>query len=89
MYRFKIRGPPWAIKNREGKDKSNRKKLNKPKTVVNSKNDVNIVNNRTCLYTNADQFKNKFSEFQVRIGDAKSKIIGITQIKPKKRNICT
>lgn len=44
---------------------------------------VYIVNSITCFYTNADQFRNKMNEFQVRIRDIKPKIIGISEVKAK------
>ena len=50
---------------------------------VNSVNSSQFIDKLSCFYTNADQFRNKFSEFQIRIRDSKPLIIGITEVKPK------
>jgi len=42
-----------------------------------------IVNTLKCIYTNADQLRNKMSEFQIRIRDQKPMIIGVTEVKAK------
>ena len=42
-----------------------------------------LVNKLKCIYTNADQLRNKFSEFQIRIRDQKPMIIGVTEVKAK------
>lgn len=41
------------------------------------------MENINCLYTNADQLRNKLDELRVRIRDTVPKIIGITKVKPK------
>ena len=48
-------------------------------TVKNFK----LVNKLKCIYTNADQLRNKLSEFQIRIRDQKPMIVGITEVKAK------
>ena len=45
--------------------------------------DFNFLENINCLYTNADQLRNKLDELRVRIRDTVPKIIGITKVKPK------
>ena len=57
------------------------RQLSKKRSNVNSVN--RFIDNITCFYTNADQFPNKFSEFQTRIRDTKPKVIGITEVKAK------
>lgn len=48
----------------------------------NGKN-VHSVNKLNCFYTNADQLKNKFAEFETRISEQPPEIIGITEVRPK------
>ena len=57
-------------------------KLNK-KTNVHIVNKFEALNNLTCLYTNADQFKNKMTELEMRTQDHTPMIMGITEVKPK------
>lgn len=38
-----------------------------------------------CLYTNADQLKNKLSELELRMKDETPSIIGVTEVSPKAR----
>ena len=52
--------------------------------VNNNVNSFHVLNYLNCFYTNADQFRNKFKEFQTRIIYYEPKIIGITEVKPKK-----
>ena len=42
-----------------------------------------LVNKIKCIYTNADQLRNKLSEFQIRIRDQKHTIVGVTEVKAK------
>jgi hypothetical protein len=54
---------------------------NRKKTSVNR--NVIVMDNLKCFYTNADQLKNKMTEFQIRVGEWMPHIIGITEVKPK------
>ena len=70
--------------------KANCKSKLKPKgkRLVNSfnhkpVNSLDVFNGLNCIYTNADQFRNKLNELKVRIRDNLPKIIGITEVKPK------
>ena len=45
------------------------------------------MENINCLYTNADQLRNKLDELKVRNRDTVPKIIGITKVKPKQGRI--
>ena len=51
--------------------------------AVNSVTKVKKINNIVCLYTNADQFLNKRSEFSVAMEIYNPDIVGITEVKPK------
>lgn len=42
-------------------------------------NKFHVLNSLTCFYTNAAQFRNKFSEFQTRITNYSPMILGITE----------
>ena len=50
---------------------------------VHNVNSSKFIDRLSRFYTNADQFRNKFSEFQIRIRDSKPLVIGITEVKPK------
>ena len=50
---------------------------------VNTINENSDVNNILCFYTNADQLRNKLSEFERSIEEIKSHIIAINEVKPK------
>ena len=51
--------------------------------VNNNVNSFHVLNYLSCFYTNADQFRNKFNEFQTKMINYEPKIIGITEMKPK------
>ena len=38
-----------------------------------------------CMYTIADQLKNKLSEMKVRVSNSMPSIIGVTEVKPKNK----
>lgn len=42
-----------------------------------------VLSSLSCFYTNADQFRNKFAEFQTRISTCQPMLIGVTEVKPK------
>ena len=44
---------------------------------------VQTINKLSVFYTNADQFRNKFNEFQLRVRDTRPMVIGITEVKAK------
>ena len=73
-----VLGPPWARK-----IVSQKIKVNKNSKGINSVSMFQIIKKFKCLYTNADQLRNKMTELQVRISDVMSHIIGITEVKPK------
>ena len=50
---------------------------------VQQKRNVSCFTEFKCLYTNADSFMNKLSEFKERIKLCDYKIMGITEVKPK------
>ena len=53
---------------------------------INVNNDVKmfrVLSSLSCFYTNADQFRNKFAEFQTRISTYQPMLIGVTEVKPK------
>ena len=52
---------------------------------VNSVNTLLRFEKLKCLYTNADQLKNKMNELHTRISDTDPHIIGITEVKPKNK----
>ena len=66
-----------------GKNKARSKVGTRRNKNVNSVNALPSMEKVFCFYTNADQFRNKFTEFQVRIRDTKPTIIGITEVKAK------
>lgn len=41
-----------------------------------------------CIYTNADCLTNKMSELRLHAKNSSPKIIGITEVKPKKLKVC-
>jgi hypothetical protein len=52
--------------------------------VNNNVNSFHVLNYLNCFNRNADQFRNKFNEFQTRLINYEPKIIAITEVKPKK-----
>ena len=51
--------------------------------LSNRDNGSQVKNSLLCLYTNADQLKNKLLELESRISDKQPNVIGITEVKPK------
>ena len=47
--------------------KSAKRQIKDSRKHVNSVNSFSFVDKLSCFYTNADQFRNKLTEFQVRI----------------------
>jgi hypothetical protein len=66
----------------ENRKDPTRRKVGKP-TNVHSVNIPRYFDSVMCFCTNADLFKNKFNEFQIRIRDTKPMITGITEVKAK------
>lgn len=57
----------------------------KPSTRKMDKSKPKSIRDLNCLYTNADQLKNKMSELSIRVNNENPDIIGITEVKAKKR----
>ena len=54
---------------------------------ANVNNDIKmfrVLSSLSWFYTNADQFRNKFAEFQTRISTYQPMLIGVTKVKTEK-----
>ena len=57
-------------------NKENQQNLDKTKPDSNT-----VLHNIPCFYTNADQFKRKFSDFSIQVWNEQQMLIAITEAK--------
>ena len=81
-------------KNQKNKNKNNNTNpIQKRRTKCYSSNNTkksksttkSLIHNLDCFYTNADQLRNKMSELTVRVKNENPMIVGVTEVKPKRR----
>ena len=77
------RGLSTHVTNNVGEATRAKAQQNHKTKQVQQKRNVSCFTEFKCLYTNADSFMNKLSEFKERIKLCDYKIMGITEVKPK------